>query len=119
MAEVTDGRRIGSQGMVLALIISAATLAALALTLVWLNIERTKLAYRVRTLGHELAQVQDLNAKLSVEKEHLLSPYMLGKKAQELGLGTAKPGQIRRMYPPEETDSQNGESEAGGNESGL
>lgn len=91
-------REEGQGGLVLALVLSAAMLAALALTLVWLNIERTKLAYRVRTLQHEASQVADLNAKLSIEREHLLSPHQLGKKAEQLGLGPAKPGQIRRMH---------------------
>ena len=85
------------QNLVLALIISVTTLAALALTLVWLNIERTKLAYRMRVLQHEVDERIDLNAKLSVEREHLLSPRELGKKAELMGLGPAKTGQIRRL----------------------
>ncbi len=85
------------QNLVLALVISATTLAALGLTLVWLNIERTKLAYRMRTLQHEVDERIDLNAKLSVEREHLLSPRELGKKAELMGLGPAKTGQIRRL----------------------
>jgi hypothetical protein len=96
----------GQGGLVLALVISVTTLAALALTLVWLNIERTKLAYRVRTLQNEVAQIIDLNAKLSIEREHLLSPHELGKKAERMGLGPAKPGQIRRLQ----------DSETGGNQ---
>lgn len=97
------------QRLVLAMIISAATLAALALTLVWLNIERTKLAYRERALQREMSQVLDLNAKLSVEREHLLSPHQLGRKAEKLGLGPAKPGQIRRMEEQPQTNAATGE----------
>lgn len=85
------------QRLVLPLVLAVACLAALALSLVWLNIERTKLAYRVRALQHELQQAQDMNAKLGLEREHLRSPHELGKKAEALGLGTARPGQIRRM----------------------
>jgi hypothetical protein len=84
--------------------LSGAFLAALALSLVWLNIERTKLAYRARNLQRDLEQSLDLNAKLNVEREHLLSPHELGRKAEALGLGPAKPGRIRRMEkngPPE------------------
>ena len=81
----------------LALIVSGAMLAALGLTLVWLNIERTKLAYRLRALQHVMDERIDLNAKLSVEREHLLAPRALGKKAESMGLGPAKTGQIRRM----------------------
>ena len=90
----------GGQSLILALVFSVATLAALGLSLVWLNIERTKLAYQVRTLQHEMEQVLDLNSKLSIEREHLLSPHELGRKAEKMGLGAAKPGQIRRMQEP-------------------
>ncbi|MDR0339096.1 MAG: hypothetical protein LBH65_02335 [Desulfovibrio sp.] len=88
------------QRLILPLIIAAACLTALALTLVWLNIERTKLAYRERILQQRLDRELDLNAKLGVERELLLSPHELGKKAEVLGLGTARPGQIRRLEQP-------------------
>ena len=81
----------------LPLVISVTILVALALTLTWLNIERTKLAYRVRVLQNEVVRVTDLNAKLSIEREHLLSPFELRKKAEPMGLGPARPGQIRRI----------------------
>lgn len=97
------------QNLVLALIISVATLAALGLTLVWLNIERTKLQYRMRTLQHDVDKVVDLNAKLTVEREHLLSPRELGKKAERMGLGLAKTGQIRRIDMNPEADSASGD----------
>lgn len=87
----------GGQHLVLTLVISASLLVALALTLVWLNIERTKLAYRERTLQREAAQALDLNAKLQVERDRLRSPHELGRKAERFGLGPAKPGQLRRM----------------------
>jgi hypothetical protein len=90
-------RSKAGRGSVLPLVLSGAFLAALALSLVWLNIERTKLAYRSRNLQRELEQALDLGAKLKVEREHLLSPHELGKKAEALGLGPAKPGRIRRM----------------------
>ena len=100
------GEAPAGQKLVLAMILSVATLAALALTLVWLNIERTKLAYRERALQRDVGQVLDLNAKLSVERDHLLSPHELGRKAENLGLGPAKPGQIRRMEEHAETDEK-------------
>lgn len=91
------GGEEGGQRLVLALIISVAALAALGLTLVWMNIERTKLAYRIRSLQHTVHEADELNAKLSVEREHLLSPHELGRKAEAMGLGPARTGQIRRM----------------------
>ena len=84
-------------GLILPLVISMSILVALALTLTWLNIERTKLAYRARVLQNDMARIVDLNAKLSIEREHLLSPYELRKKAERMRLGPAQPGQIRRM----------------------
>ena len=104
----------GQGGFILALVVSVTTLVALALTLVWLNIERTKLAYRVRTLQKEVTQVTDLNAKLSIEREHLLSPHELGRKAERMGLGPAKPGQIRRLSESEADDDGFGAGAAAG-----
>jgi hypothetical protein len=103
------GDRSGARGAerdpVLGIIISAAMLAALALVLIWLNIERTKLAYRLRVLQHEVDERLDLNAKLGVEREFLLSPRELGKKAELMGLGPAKAGQIRRLENATESAS--------------
>lgn len=107
--EPSEGR---GQNLVLALIFSVAMLAALGLTLVWLNIERTKLAYRMRALQHEVDERIDLNAKLSVEREHLLSPRELGKKAELMGLGPAKTGQIRRLDSQPETSTASGAQNA-------
>lgn len=100
---MTEERLKGREGegagqrLVLPLVLAVACLAVLALSLVWLNIERTKLAYRARVLQHDLQQAQDLNAKLGLEREHIISPHELGKKAETMGLGTARPGQIRRI----------------------
>ncbi len=89
------------QNVVLALIVSVLLLLAMSLFLVWLNIERTKLGYQVRQLQLDVDARTELNAKLGVERDHLLSPHYLGKKAAALGLFTAQPGQTRRMgFPP-------------------
>jgi hypothetical protein len=70
---------------------------ALGLTLVWLNLERTRLAYDIRNMQREVSIRADLGAQRQAEREYLLSPHVLGAKAEELGLFTAKPGQVRRM----------------------
>lgn len=85
------------QGMVMALVFSISVLAAIALLLVWLNIERTKLAYSARNLQRQVEAAEELNGKLIIERESLLRHGRLGDKAEELGLRPAKPGQIRRM----------------------
>lgn len=81
--------------LVLAMILSVLGCITLALILVWLNIERTKLAYSLRTLQNTASQKADIQANLRAERENLLS--RLGIKAESLGLYTAQPGQVRRM----------------------
>lgn len=93
-AENDTGR---GQAMILASVLSISLLVGLALLLIWLNIERTKLAYDARALQGEVEHARELSAKLGVEREHLLSPGRLESKAEQLGLRPAKPGQIRRM----------------------
>ncbi len=88
------------QGMVFALVASILSLLALGLLLVWVNIERTKLAYRQNSLQREVDKREELNAKLGIERDHLLSPQQLGERAADMGLFNAKPGQIRRVDTP-------------------
>ena len=38
-----------------------------------------------------------LRAKLEVERERLLSPYELRRRAEEFGMREPRPGQVRRM----------------------
>ena len=84
-------------GLVPALVISCAVNVALGLGLVLASIERTELGYNVRQLEGTLKTRSDLVNELEVERGRLLSPYTLEKKAAELGMRTARPGQIRRM----------------------
>jgi cell division protein FtsL len=69
----------------------------LGLGAVWLNIERMDLAYDLRKMEQSLGRKEDLAAKLTVERNNLVSPYRLKKLAGRLGLGVAAPGQIRRI----------------------
>ena len=48
-------------------------------------------------MQYEVTKARELNAKLAVDREHLLSPAQLGAKGEKMGLGPAKAGQIRRM----------------------
>jgi uncharacterized membrane protein YccC len=82
---------------VLPMILSVGTALALGLALVWINIERTNLGYTVRRLtGQEESRFAHA-MQLEVERDRLLSPYVLHQKAAELGMQPAKPGQNRRM----------------------
>ncbi len=69
--------------------------AVLGMVLVWVNIERLDLAYEVKQLEREYARQKDLNEKLLVERHYLLSPAVLGAKAEAAGLKPPLREQIR------------------------
>ena len=105
-AEETDGL---SKGFVLALILSVMFSIALALALVWLNMEQRRLAYSVHSLQRELDARVETQSKLEVERNFLISPQELSKRATAMGLRPALPGEIRRMElvpatPPHTTE---------------
>ena len=88
----------GSAGrLVPLLVLSCAVNVALGLGLVLISIERTDLGYSMRKLEGQVKTRADHANELEVERERLLSPYVLERKAAELGMRAAKPGQIRRM----------------------
>ncbi|WP_208738184.1 hypothetical protein [Oceanidesulfovibrio marinus] len=87
--------RLPSRAVMQCLLAAGAALV-LGLAVVWVNIERLDTAYRLEQLEKRLADTNDLRAKLQLEKDNLTSPYRLRKKAQEYGLGPAKPGQLRQ-----------------------
>ncbi len=87
----------GVGSWVLAMILSVLTSLVLGLSLVWLNIERMDMAYALRKLQGELDGRAALTAKLEVERDRLMSPYELGRKAETMGMRGARPGQIRRI----------------------
>jgi cell division protein FtsL len=72
----------------------------LGLAQVWCNIERMDLAYEIGEIGRKIEQTRELNAKLEVERDNLLSPYRLTDKARELGLRPPGGGEIRELAPP-------------------
>ena len=80
--------QMSSSGWLLAFIISLLLSLLMGLALVWLSIERTDKAYSIRQLRNE------------VERDRLLAPHVLRRKAIQLGMSEAKPGQIRRMPDP-------------------
>ncbi|MFW5734899.1 MAG: hypothetical protein ACOCWR_07560 [Oceanidesulfovibrio sp.] len=77
-------------------LLAAGVALVLGIAVVWVNIERLDTAYRLELLEKNLADMTDLRAKLQLERDNLTSPYRLRKKAQEYGLGPAKPGQLRQ-----------------------
>jgi len=67
------------------------------LFLIWMSIDRIDLAYDIHKIQKNLDDGQGHIVKLEVERDSLLSPYELDKKAQALGLNIADPGQVRRL----------------------
>ena len=70
---------------------------ALALALVWVNIERVDLAYELKTLERKLQDKRDQHAKLQVERHYLLAPTVLRERANEMGLKPPSREQIRTL----------------------
>ncbi len=82
-------------GWLLWVVIGVLSAMIMTLGLVWINIERTDTSYFMTTMQVDLQEKKAHRAKLEVEREYLLSPRELGRKAKELGLHPPKPGQIR------------------------
>lgn len=93
MARATTGKRRGAAAFAGLLVV----FLLLGLCLVWLNIERVDLAYRIRKLEAAIETRRELVSKLEVELNNLRSPARLRGLAATYGLAPAEPGQIRRM----------------------
>lgn len=87
----------GSTGWLLIIAVGILSCLIMGLVMVWVNIERMDTSYFINILQVDVRDRQSHKAKLEVEREHLLSPYELGRKAEALGMRQPKPGQIRRM----------------------
>ena len=89
--------QMSSSSWLLAIILSLLLSLLMGLALVWFSIERTDKAYSIRQLRSEVEERAVLKTKLEVERDRLLAPHVLRRKAAQLGMTEAKPGQIRRM----------------------
>lgn len=69
----------------------------MGLVLVWSGIERTDTTYFINIAQTEARERQALHSKLEMERDRLLSPYELRRKAEEFGMKEPVAGQIRRM----------------------
>lgn len=85
------------RGWIVAIAIEILAGLAMLLLLVWSGIERTDTSYFINKAQNEARERQILHAKLQVERERLLSPYELRRKAEEFGMHEPKAGQVRRM----------------------
>lgn len=91
--------RVASAGWLLSLLLLLLLSLMTGLMLVWLSIERTDMAYSIRQLRSEVERRAVLQTKLEVERDRLLAPSVLGRKAAAFGMREARPGQIRRLTP--------------------
>lgn len=90
-------RHLGAKAWLCAFLLSLLTSAILALALIWISIDSTDIAYSIDTKQRSLDEKLVHLEKLEVERERLLSPYLLDKQASALGMQLAEPGQIRRI----------------------
>lgn len=82
------------------LVVMTLALPLMGLVLVWSSIERTDTTYFINIAQVEARERQALHSKLEVERDRLLSPYELRRKAEEFGMKEPRAGQIRRMELP-------------------
>ena len=103
MKKLSVGLPVRGQGKVqtkswlLLLALGLLACMTMCLILVWSNIERIDTTYFINIAQNKLQERKALRAKLEVERERLLSPYELRRKAEEIGMKEPKPGQVRRM----------------------
>ena len=93
-------RSQGGRGWLAVLALELLGLPVMGLVLVWSGIERTDTTYFINIAQNEVRERQPLRAKLEVERERLLSPYELRRRAQEFDMREPGPGQVRRMDRP-------------------
>jgi len=89
-----------SSGWFLLLIISVLFSLVTGLVMVWMSIERADTAFNIGQLQRELDQRSALHDKLEIERDRLLAPGDLRRKAERFGMHEAGPGQIRRLPMP-------------------
>ncbi len=83
------------KGWLLCVIIGVISAMSMTLVLAWVNIERTDINYFFNKLQVDLRDKKAHTAKLEVEREYLLSPRELGRRAKALGLEKPTAAQIR------------------------
>lgn len=86
-----------SRGWLVTIALEMLSLPVMGMILVWSGIERTDTSYFINIAKNEVRERQALHAKLEVERERLLSPYELRRKAEEYGMKEPQAGQVRRM----------------------
>lgn len=86
-----------SRGWIVLVALELLALPVMGMILVWSGIERTDTTYFINIAQNEARELQALHAKLEVERERLLSPYELRRKAETFGMKEPRAGQVRSM----------------------
>jgi cell division protein FtsL len=87
----------GSVGWLVFIVLGTLSSLVMGLVMVWSNIERMDINYFINQLQVSVRERQEHKAKLETERDFLLSPQELGRKADALGMRQPNPGQVRRM----------------------
>jgi hypothetical protein len=87
----------GKAGWPLLIILGALSALLMILVMAWSNIERMDITYFINQLQASVKERLEHKAKLETEREFLLSPNELGRKAEALGMRRPDPGRVRRM----------------------
>ena len=87
----------GSTGWLVCIVLGVLSCLMMGLVMVWSNIERVDINYFINQLQVSVRERQEHKAKLETEREFLLSPNELGRRAATLGMRQPGPGQVRRI----------------------
>ena len=87
----------GSTGWLVLIVLGVLSSLVMGLVMVWSNIERMDVNYFINQLQISVKERQEHRSKLETEREFLLSPNELGRKAEALGMRQPEPGQVRRL----------------------
>ena len=86
-----------SRGWLFIVVLELLAIPVMGLIQVWSGIERTDLNYFINIIQNEMREKKALHAKLEVERERLLAPYILRQRAEEFGMHEPLPGQVRSL----------------------
>ncbi|MBQ2761617.1 MAG: hypothetical protein IJC28_00040 [Mailhella sp.] len=88
---------LGSGGWFLFTLMAFMFSIIMGMTVTWINVGSRSIANSIHEMQCQTEAARVHIAKLEVERDSLLSPYILGKTAERLGMSMADPGQIRRI----------------------
>ena len=88
---------LGSGGWFLFTLMALMFSIIMGMAVTWINVGSRSIATDIHKMQCQTEAARTHIAKLEVERDSLLSPYILGKTAERLGMGIADPGQIRRI----------------------